>query len=91
MDLTMIAELIASLGFPIACAIALGLFVYLLWKQSVAREEKLMNLLTECRQVNAQAIETISKYADRLTHIEDNVEEIKDDVVVIKQELNKSK
>lgn len=87
MEPTMFVELITTLGFPIACVIALGIFVWKIYKRSEAREDTLMIEIGKMREVNAQAIETISQYAERLTHIEDNVVEIKGDVVLIKQEL----
>ena len=47
-----------------------------------------MTEITENRLVNQQAIQTISQYAERLTHIEDNITEIKSDIVVIKEKVN---
>lgn len=66
-------EVISTLGFPIACVVALCAFVWVLYKASVAREERLM-------EVNEKAIETIAKYADRLDEIQKDVQVIKDDV-----------
>ena len=88
MDVGTITQLIGTLGFPIVCVIALGFFVYKLWQQSAKREEKLMSEITENRLVNEKAIETIALYADRLTHIENNVEAIKNDVVAIKDKID---
>jgi phosphopantetheine adenylyltransferase len=88
MDVSTITSLIGTVGFPIVCVLALGFFVYKLWQQSAQREDKLMTNLTECRLVNEKAIETIALYADRLTHIENNVEAIKNDVVDIKQKID---
>ena len=82
-----IIEVIGTVGFPIAVAIALGIFVYLLWKQSVTREEKLMGELTENRLVNQKAVETIAQFAERFIHIENDVEEIKNDVNLIKEKI----
>ena len=87
MDATLITELIASLGFPIFMVLALGIFVYKLWQQSVKREEKLMNEITENRLVNAKAIETIAQFGERFTHIEGDVAEIKSDIVLIKDRI----
>ena len=80
-------ELISTLGFPIVCVLALGWFVWHIYKQSVERENKLMEEITENRLVNQQAIETIAKYAERLTHIEDSVLKIENDVVLIKDKI----
>jgi ribosomal protein L29 len=85
MDITIITELIASLGFPIAVAVALFVFVYLLWKQSAAREDKLMNELAECRAVNANAIATIASYASKLDVMQKDIADIKT-VLTIEQE-----
>ena len=83
MELGVIVELIGTIGFPIVCVLALGIFVYKLWQQSVTREDKLMSELAECRVVNAQAIETIGHYAERLETIQEDVKEIKTDIAVI--------
>ena len=87
MDIAMITELITSLGFPIALVIAMGFFIYKLWQQSDAREQKLMGELAECRVINSKAIETIGLYAERLTHIESNIDVIKEDLVEIKEKM----
>ena len=74
-------EVISTLGFPIACVVALYSFVWVLYKASVAREERLMD-------VNEKAIATIAKYADRLDEIQKDVQVIKDDVAQIMTERN---
>ena len=81
MELAVIIELIGTVGFPIACVLALGFFVFKLWQQSAEREKTLMAEIAENRLVNQKAIETISQYAERLNHIEDNLTEVKSDVV----------
>lgn len=80
MDFNAITTLITNLGFPIALVIAMGWFIYLLWKQSASRETKLYEELAECRGVNKKAIETLALYAERLSVIESDVKEIKDKV-----------
>ena len=87
MDINAILEIISTLGFPIAMVIALGFFVYKLWQQSVTREDKLMQEITENRLVNEKAIETIAQYAERLTHIEDTITEVRNDVSLIKDKM----
>ena len=82
-----IIECISSLGFPVACVVALGYFIWHIYKQSVTRETTLMNEIQENRRVNEKAIETIALYAERLTHIEDNITEIKTDVMDIKNRI----
>ena len=70
-------SLIASLGFPIVACLALGIFVWKLYERSVKREDKLLEEIAENRKVNAEAINTLALYAERLTVIETDVREIK--------------
>lgn len=88
MEVSAIVELIGTVGFPIVCVGFLAFFVWNIYKQSVEREKTLMGEITANRLVNEKAIETIALYAERLTHIEDNVSEIKADVNQIKDKLN---
>lgn len=78
MDVTLITEIIASLGFPIACVLALGIFVFKLWKQSVTREERLMEEITENRLINTKFAEIIAEYKTTLGEIKSDVKDIKD-------------
>ena len=78
MDMGTMVELIASLGFPIACVLALGFFVYKLWQQSVKREEKLIEEITENRVVNAKFAEIIAEYKTTLGEIKTDVKDIKE-------------
>ena len=83
MDMAMIGELITNFGFPIALVIAMGWFIWIIYKQSVTREDKLMNELAECRAVNEKAIGTLAVYAERIGVIEADVKEIKE--IIIKE------
>ena len=87
MEMAAFVELIPTLGFPIACVIALGFFVWKIYNQSVEREGKLMAEITENRLVNKKAIETIAQFAERFTHVENDVEAIKTDINVIKEKI----
>lgn len=87
MEIATIVELITTLGFPIALCVFLFWFIWQIYKKSEEREDKLMERIKECREINKQAIETIALYADRLTRIETNVDEIKGDVATIKDKL----
>lgn len=78
MEMATITELITSLGFPIAMVIALGYFVFQLWKQSVKREETLLSEITENRLVNQQFAEIIGKYEITLGEIKTDIKDIKD-------------
>ena len=82
-----IVNLIGSLGFPIVASLGLGYMIWNIFKKSTKREEKLLEEITQNRIVNAKAIETISKYAERLTNIETTIVEVKEDVVEIKEKI----
>lgn len=88
MDITMILELISTLGFPIALVIALGWFVYKLYKASEKREAELRQELKENREINAEAIKTIALYAERLDVIQRDVNEIKEDILIISDKVS---
>lgn len=80
--------LLETFGLPVALVIAMGLFIYRLWQQSVEREKTLMAEITQNRLVNEKAIETITLYAERLGHMETDIVDIKNDVSTIKNNLN---
>lgn len=73
-----IIEIIRTLGFPIACVVALGAFVYKIWQQSVEREKLLMEEITENRLVNTKFAEIIAQYEITLGEIKTDVKDIKD-------------
>lgn len=92
MDLDAMLNVISSMGFPIACAIALGIFI---WKITITmitnqkeREDKLYDELAECRTINEKAIATIAQYADSLSNIQQDVGHIKNDITVINTKLD---
>lgn len=78
MELGVITELIATLGFPIVCVLALGIFVFKLWQQSVTREEKLMEEITENRVVNTKFAEIIGQYEVTLGEMKTDIRDIKE-------------
>lgn len=86
MELGVILELIGSVGFPIAMVLALGLFVYKLWQQSVEREKALMSEITANRIINQQFAEIIGGYKVTLTDIQNDVKDIKDTLHINKTE-----
>lgn len=81
--LAFLVELIPTVGFPIVCVIAMGMFIWKIYKASEAREAKLMVEITENRKINKQAIETIAKYAESLETMKADISEIKTDITVI--------
>lgn len=93
-----IIELVSTLGFPIACVIAMGAFIFYVYKKQTAdsaanmekvqarckeREDKLYEEIKENRAVNAKAIETIAHYAEKLDIIQQDISDIKTDITVI--------
>lgn len=98
MDSTTILEIIANFGFPIACAITLGAFVFYIYEnttrenadnmaavqaRSKEREEILYSEIAQNRVINEKAIETIAQYAEKLETIQTDIKEIKTDITVI--------
>ena len=74
-------ELITTLGFPIACVIAMGIFIYKIYQKSEEREDKLV-------EVNEKAIATIAKYADSLEVIKVDISEIKTEINHLTERIN---
>lgn len=83
--LAVIVEVVGTVGFPIAVAIALGFFIWVIYKQSVAREEKLMNEITENRVINTKFAEIIAQYEITLGEIKEDVKDIKDTLHITQQ------
>lgn len=99
MDANTVTQLVTSLGFPIVCCLGMGYFIFTIYKNTTAenkenmeavqarckeREEKLYEEIKENRAVNAKAIETIALYAERLDAIQHDIQDIKTDIIVIK-------
>lgn len=72
------AQLISTLGFPIACAIALGVFAYKLvtrvQDESRSREERLTACIDKFGDNLKEITETLSVMNNRLTDIEEKIE-----------------
>ena len=83
MDITMFVELISTVGFPIALVLAMGIFIYKIYTQSVKREEALMEEIRVNRETNTKAIETIAQYSERLEVIQTDINEIKTDLTIL--------
>lgn len=98
MEVGVLIELISAVGFPIACVIAMGAFIFIIYKNMTkenkenmaqvqarcqAREEKLYTEIKENREINAKAIQTISSYAEKLETIQQDVKVIKNDLTVL--------
>lgn len=92
-------NVISTLGFPIACVIALAAFIFHIYKQTTKenaanmekvqarckeREDKLYAELAKSQEVNSKAIETIAHYAEKLDVIQKDISEIKTDITIIR-------
>ena len=104
MDIKAITEIVSTVGFPIACCVCMAWFIFHIYKNMVEeneknmekvqarckeREDRLYDEIAKNREVNSKALETIKLYAERLMHIENSVEHIQNDVIVIKDRLEK--
>lgn len=99
MEIATFIELISTLGFPIACVIVLGIFVFKIYKdttkenketitevqaRSKEREDKLYSFIEDSAAVNAKFAEIIARYETKLDEIKQDVKEIKTDIIEIK-------
>lgn len=87
-------SMIPTLGFPIMACVGVGWYCYWLTnrhsedmakvqKRCQEREDKLYAEIEENRKINSEALATISKYVEKLDGIQEDVKEIKTDVVVL--------
>lgn len=87
MEFGVVVELISTVGFPIALVLLLGWFIIKIYndttKNAKEREEKLYTEIAENRKINEKAIETIALYADKLDTIQEDVAEIKKDIIIL--------
>lgn len=81
-------ELISTVGFPIACVIVLGWFIYKIYNQSIERENELRDEIKESQKINGKFAEIINRYSLELGEIKADVKEIKEDLIVIGEKLN---
>ena len=78
-----VIEIIQNVGFPIFIVLAMGFFIWQIYKQSVKREETLYMELSKSREVNEKALETLGLYANKLDVIQNDIKEIKNDIDVL--------
>lgn len=78
MEVAAFVEIITTVGFPIAVAIALGIFIWIIYKQSVRREETLMAEIKENRVINTKFAGIIAQYEITLGEIKSDVKDIKE-------------
>ena len=88
MDAQAIQTLISTLGFPIACSIGLGIFIFKIWKAQrednntqlakmsescSEREERLYQQMDKYNQILSDAVETLAKIDTRISVLEEIV------------------
>lgn len=61
-----VVELITGVGFPIACVIFLGWFIYKLQNESVKREERLMAIIEDYGSKLAEITSTIEAINEKI-------------------------
>jgi hypothetical protein len=83
MDIKLIIELIGMFGFPITACLILGAFIFKIYKKSEEREAALRQEISEAQEINKEAIKTLALYAERLGVIENDVREIKTDIMIL--------
>lgn len=87
MDIALITELIAALGFPIVCVLALGWFVFRIYKASEKREEELRAEIRENQAINSKFADIISKYSVEITEIKTDIKDIKEDIIILTEHI----
>jgi F0F1-type ATP synthase membrane subunit b/b' len=80
-------ELITTVGFPIACVIAMGWFIYKIYQKSIDRENELRDEIKENQKINSKFAEIINRYSLELGEIKEDVKEIKEDLIVISEKI----
>ena len=77
MDIAMIAELIGTLGFPIALVVAFCWFIFKIYKRSEQREDEMRQELKESREINGQFANIITEHTAELREIKTDIRDIK--------------
>lgn len=80
-------ELIGSVGFPIACVIAMGWFIFKIYQKSIERENELRDEIKENQKINSKFAEIINRYSMELGEIKHDVKEIKEDIIIITEKM----
>lgn len=75
-------QIINSVGFPIFCVLALGIFVYRAFQKITEennnREAKLYEMVGKLQEQLANSIETNSRFVTRLEAMSADIDDIKD-------------
>lgn len=76
MEVTVIAELITTIGFPIALVVVLLWFIFKLQAESKERENKLMETVTAFSAKFNEITVALTKVTDTLSALTDRVIEV---------------
>ena len=82
-------QVISTVGFPIACVIGLGYFVYTIYKNITAenekREERLYEIIADSRTNNNKLVEVNQEFVKVLETYKTDISDIKHDIEDIKE------
>lgn len=81
-------ELISTLGFPIACVVAMGWFIFKIYNQSIDREDELRSEIKENQKINGKFAEIINRHSQELGEIKSDVKEIKEDLIILTEKIS---
>ena len=87
LEIPLLLEIIGTVGFPIAVCIAMGWFIFKIYKASEKREEQLREELKQNSEINGKFAEIIGKYSIEITEIKADIKDIKEDVIAITEHL----
>ena len=91
MSIESVEAMITTLGFPIVCVIALGIFIWKIWNNSEMRnekrEEKLYEVITTAQLQNEKLSETNAQFVAVLNTYKSDLETIRNDVTEIKERI----
>lgn len=91
MDMGAFQTFLTDFGFPVACVVFLGWFIFKIWmnqqQQNVTREEKLYDSLGKAQVINQELTKSNSEFVSVLNAYKVDLEEIKANVSDIKERI----
>ena len=93
MDISAFQAFLSDFGFPVACVIFLGWFIFKIWmdqqKTNATREDKLYDSLGKAQVINQELTKTNSEFVTVLNAYKVDLEGIRTDVDEIKERIIK--
>lgn len=84
MEIDIFMQMISSVGFPIACVVALGVFVWkgvnIIIENNKAREQQLYATIKEVREQLTKSAETNASFIKVLEVMSKDIEDIKEQI-----------